>query len=108
MDGSCGTAGTSRLPSRKVPVDPAHPRDSSGRPLWEEPVPATLSGRDLRQSSRRRGSLLPGKDPGMAELPADLLLAGLAAGRDEAFAALYARDGAALFRVAVALLGSRA
>ena len=44
----------------------------------------------------------------MAEPPGDPLLAGLAAGRDEAFAALYARDGAALFRVAVALLGCRA
>ena len=42
----------------------------------------------------------------MAEPPGDPLLAGLAAGRDAAFAALYARDGAALFRVAVALLGS--
>jgi RNA polymerase sigma-70 factor, ECF subfamily len=39
---------------------------------------------------------------------ADPLLAGLAAGRDEAFAALYAREGAALYRVAVALLGSSA
>ena len=39
---------------------------------------------------------------------ADPLLAGLAAGRDEAFAALYAREGAALYRVAVALLGSPA
>jgi RNA polymerase sigma-70 factor (ECF subfamily) len=47
-------------------------------------------------------------DPGMAEPPGDPLLAGLAAGRDEAFAALYARDGAALFRVALALLGCRA
>jgi RNA polymerase sigma-70 factor (ECF subfamily) len=44
----------------------------------------------------------------MADPSADPLLAGLAAGRDEAFAALYARDGAALFRVAFALLGSRA
>jgi len=39
---------------------------------------------------------------------ADPLLAGLAAGRDEAFAALYAREGAALYRVAVTLLGSSA
>ena len=39
---------------------------------------------------------------------ADPILAGLAAGRDEAFAALYAREGAALYRVAVALLGSPA
>jgi RNA polymerase sigma-70 factor (ECF subfamily) len=44
----------------------------------------------------------------MADPPADPLLAGLAAGRDEAFAALYARDGAALFRAALAVVGSRA
>jgi RNA polymerase sigma-70 factor (ECF subfamily) len=44
----------------------------------------------------------------MAEPPGDPLLPGLAAGRDEAFAALYARDGAALFRAAVALVGSAA
>jgi RNA polymerase sigma-70 factor (ECF subfamily) len=43
----------------------------------------------------------------MGEPVADPLLAGLAAGREEAFAALYAREGAALFRVAFALLGSR-
>jgi len=43
----------------------------------------------------------------MAEPTADPLLAGLAAGRDEAFAALYVRDGAALFRFAVTLLGCR-
>src|SRR5262245_44218357 len=43
----------------------------------------------------------------MAEPPGDPLLAGLAAGRDEAFAALFARDGPALFRVAYALLRSR-
>lgn len=43
----------------------------------------------------------------MAEAPGDPLLAGLAAGRDEAFAALFARDGPALFRVAYALLRSR-
>src|SRR5262245_58616855 len=47
------------------------------------------------------------KERGMAETPGDPLLAGLAAGRDEAFAALFARDGAALFRVAYALLRSR-
>jgi RNA polymerase sigma-70 factor (ECF subfamily) len=40
--------------------------------------------------------------------PGDPLLAGLAAGRDAAFAALYDRDGATLFRVAFALLGCRA
>ena len=40
--------------------------------------------------------------------PGDPLLAGLAAGHDAAFATLYDRDGAALFRVAVALLGCRA
>jgi RNA polymerase sigma-70 factor (ECF subfamily) len=40
--------------------------------------------------------------------PGEPLLAGLAAGHDAAFAALYDRDGAALFRVAVALLGCRA
>jgi len=44
----------------------------------------------------------------MAEPPGDPLRAGLAAGRDEAFAALYARDGAALFRAALSLLGSPA
>jgi RNA polymerase sigma-70 factor (ECF subfamily) len=44
----------------------------------------------------------------MAEPPGDPLLPGLAAGQDAAFAALYARDGAALFRVALALLGDRA
>ena len=44
----------------------------------------------------------------MAEPPGDPLLAGLAAGREEAFAALYAREGGALLRVAFALLGSRA
>jgi RNA polymerase sigma-70 factor, ECF subfamily len=44
----------------------------------------------------------------MAEPPGDPLLADLVAGREEAFAALYARDGAALFRVAFALLRSRA
>lgn len=44
----------------------------------------------------------------MAQPPGDPLLPGLAAGHDAAFAALYARDGAALFRVAVALLGSPA
>ena len=44
----------------------------------------------------------------MAEPPGDPLLAGLAAGREEAFAALYAREGGALRRVAFALLGSRA
>jgi len=43
----------------------------------------------------------------MVEPPGDPLLAGLAAGRDDAFAALFARDGAALFRVAYALLRSR-
>jgi RNA polymerase sigma-70 factor (ECF subfamily) len=43
----------------------------------------------------------------MAETPGDPLLAGLAAGRDEAFASLFARDGPALFRVAFALLRSR-
>jgi RNA polymerase sigma-70 factor, ECF subfamily len=47
-------------------------------------------------------------DTDMAEPPADPLLADLAAGREEAFAALYAREGAALFRAAVALLGCRA
>jgi RNA polymerase sigma-70 factor (ECF subfamily) len=44
----------------------------------------------------------------MAEPPGDPLLAGLAAGREEAFASLYAREGGALLRVAFALLGSRA
>lgn len=44
----------------------------------------------------------------MTESTEDPLLAGIAAGQDDAFAALYARDGAALFRVAVALLRSRA
>jgi RNA polymerase sigma-70 factor (ECF subfamily) len=44
----------------------------------------------------------------MAELPADPLLDGLAAGRQEAFTALYAREGGGLFRVGLALLGSRA
>ncbi|MBN1422450.1 MAG: sigma-70 family RNA polymerase sigma factor [Planctomycetes bacterium] len=39
--------------------------------------------------------------------PDDALLAGLAAGDEGAFAALYDRYGAALFRVAHALLGSR-
>ena len=43
----------------------------------------------------------------MAEPPGDPLLAGLASGRDNAFAALFARDGPALFRVAHALLRSR-
>jgi RNA polymerase sigma-70 factor (ECF subfamily) len=43
----------------------------------------------------------------MAEAPDDPLLAGLAAGREEAFASLYAREGCALLRVAFALLGSR-
>jgi RNA polymerase sigma-70 factor (ECF subfamily) len=37
----------------------------------------------------------------------DLLLQGLAAGREDAFAALYDRYGPALFRVALARLGSR-
>jgi len=40
----------------------------------------------------------PGSDP---------LLAQLVAGREEAFAALYDRHGPALYRVALALLGSR-
>ena len=44
----------------------------------------------------------------MAEPDHDPLLRDLAAGRDEAFAALYAREGAALFRVALALLRCRA
>src|SRR5262245_5936471 len=39
--------------------------------------------------------------------PGDPLLPGLAQGREEAFAALYDRFGAALFRVALAALGSR-
>lgn len=43
----------------------------------------------------------------MAETPGDPLLTGLAAGRDEAYAALFARDGPALFRVAFAVLRSR-
>ena len=44
----------------------------------------------------------------MAQPPGDPLLAGLAAGQEEAFASLYAREGSALFRVAVSLLGIRA
>src|SRR5262245_12196324 len=44
----------------------------------------------------------------MAEPPGDPLLAGLAAGREDAMASLYVREGAALFRVAFALLGCRA
>ncbi len=44
----------------------------------------------------------------MAESSSDPLLAGIIAGREEAYAALYARDGVTLFRVALALLGSRA
>lgn len=44
----------------------------------------------------------------MADRAGDPLLAGVVAGREEAFAALYARDGAALYRVARALLGSSA
>jgi RNA polymerase sigma-70 factor (ECF subfamily) len=44
----------------------------------------------------------------MADPPGDPLLPGLAAGREEAFASLYAREGGALFRVAFALLGARA
>jgi RNA polymerase sigma-70 factor, ECF subfamily len=51
--------------------------------------------------------MIVSKDGGMAEPPGDPLLAGLAGGRDEAFAALFARDGPALFRVAYALLRSR-
>src|SRR6516165_7653829 len=47
------------------------------------------------------------KDRGMTEPRGDPLLAGLAAGRAEAFAALFARDGATLFRVAFTLLRSR-
>lgn len=43
----------------------------------------------------------------MVEPLGDPLLADLAAGRDEAFATLYAREGAALYRVAFALLRSR-
>lgn len=45
-------------------------------------------------------------DSGTAKPSDDPLLAGLAAGCAEAFAALYAREGAALYRVACALLGS--
>ena len=67
---------------------------------------AILIPAGFETNRRVPGSTLPGKDPGMAEPPGDPLLAGLAAGREEAFAALYARDGAALFRVAFALLGS--
>jgi len=44
----------------------------------------------------------------MAEPLGDPLLAGLAAGREEAFASLYTREGGGLLRVAFALLGSRA
>jgi RNA polymerase sigma-70 factor (ECF subfamily) len=44
----------------------------------------------------------------MAEARGDPLLADLAAGREEAFAAVYAREGPALFRVAQALLRCRA
>jgi RNA polymerase sigma-70 factor (ECF subfamily) len=43
----------------------------------------------------------------MGESAGDPLLTDLAAGRGDAFAALYDRFGAALFRVALALLGSR-
>ena len=43
----------------------------------------------------------------MAEPDGDPLLARLAAGDEEAFAALYVREGAALYRVAFALLRSR-
>jgi RNA polymerase sigma-70 factor (ECF subfamily) len=51
-------------------------------------------------------SSLPEIDPGMAEAPYDPLLAGLAAGQDDAFAALYEREGRSLFRVAYSLLHS--
>jgi RNA polymerase sigma-70 factor (ECF subfamily) len=44
----------------------------------------------------------------MGEPSGDPLLPGLAAGREEAFASLYLREGAALLRVAFALLGCRA
>jgi RNA polymerase sigma-70 factor (ECF subfamily) len=43
----------------------------------------------------------------MAAPAGDSLLEGLAAGREEAYAALYDQFGAALFRVGHALLGSR-
>jgi RNA polymerase sigma-70 factor (ECF subfamily) len=43
----------------------------------------------------------------MAGPAADSLIDGLAQGREEAFAALYDRFGAALFRTALLLLGSR-
>lgn len=43
----------------------------------------------------------------MAEPAGDPLLTGLAQGREDAYAALYDRHGAALFRVARVLLGSR-
>jgi RNA polymerase sigma-70 factor, ECF subfamily len=57
----------------------------------------------------RRSAALPfqTEDDRMAAADGDPLLAQLVAGREEAFAALYDLHGAALYRVAFTLLGSR-
>jgi RNA polymerase sigma-70 factor (ECF subfamily) len=57
----------------------------------------------------RRSAALPFRteDSSMSEPSGDELLAQLVAGREDAFAVLYDRYGAALYRVAFTLLGSR-
>src|SRR6516165_4573209 len=59
------------------------------------------------KSRRPRALVVWTEDDRMSGPGSDPLLAQLVAGREEAFAALYDRHGPALYRVALALLGSR-